>query len=91
MEKRNDPEEKTLRVIAIAFAGWMLLLAMVPAWAREAVLGFGAFYAVLVGVLDESVREMIANWIPGHRRERGARDDPTSVAAKRPAARRAAT
>ena len=78
---RNRYEDKTMRVIAVALAGWMLLLAAVPAWARDAVLGFGTFYALLVCALDESVQSLLAAaWM----RVRSGR-------AKRPASRRAAT
>ncbi len=74
-------EEIPVRVIAVAVAGWMLLLAMVPAWARDAVLGFGTFYALLVCALDESVQSLLATAWSRLRSARG----------KRPASRRAAT
>ena len=81
MDPRNAYEESTMRVIAIAVAGWILLLAMVPGWAREGVLGFGVLYAVLVCVVDENVRAALRALVA---RLRSAR-------AKRPASRRAAT
>ena len=78
---KNLYEENTMRVIAVAVAGWMLVLAMVPAWARDAVLGFGTFYALLVCALDESVQSLLA----------AAWSRLRSGRAKRPASRRAAT
>ena len=81
MDKRNAYQERTMRVIAVAAAGWMLLLAIVPEWAREAVLGFGTFYAVLACALDENLQAAI----------RSAYERVRSARAKRPASRRAAT
>ena len=78
----NDTyQENTMRVIAVALAGWMLLLATVPAWARDGVLAFGAFYGLLVCLLDASVQSLVA----------AAWSRLRSGRAKRLAARRAAT
>ena len=64
-------QENTLRVIALAAAGFAALLLALPDWATAGVAIFGAVYAVLVYMLDENVR----NWLPEHRRSSGVRDD----------------
>lgn len=58
MEERRIAEE-TVRVVAVAVGGWLALLLLVPDWATDAVLGFGAFYAVLACLVDENVQAVV--------------------------------
>ena len=55
-----------MRTIAMAVAGFAGLLAVVPSWATETLLLFGALYAVLVLLVDDELRVML-------RRERAKR------------------
>jgi len=53
-----------VRTIAVALAGFAALLAMVPAWATQPLLGFGALYAVLVLLVDHDVRALFTKARP---------------------------
>ena len=51
-------QENTLRVIALAAAGFAALLLALPDWATAGVAIFGAIYAALVFAVDRNVRSL---------------------------------
>ena len=71
---KRKVHEKVLPTLLLAGLGFGLLAAVLPEWARNEVLLFGALYAVLVVLIDGDVRAMFVR----------------SRRAKAPASRRAA-
>ena len=68
---RKPVQEQTLRVIAIAAAGFAALLLVLPEWATAGVAIFGAIYAALVFAIDRNVRSLFTSTrakSPGARR-----------------------
>jgi hypothetical protein len=89
MKKRV--KEESVRTITVALVGFATLMIAVPDWARAGVLVFAGVFAVLACAVDRGVREAVLDWVPGHRRGSGDRDDVKSGRAKPPGGRPAAT
>jgi hypothetical protein len=87
MKKRV--EEQSLRTVALALAGFVTLLAIVPEWARLGVAAFGVVFGVLACTIDADLRASLRLWLDSRRH--GNDKAPTSGRAKSPGERRAAT